>query len=158
MDIKICPECNVEYFARVAVCADCGVSLLFPEQVEKQRAERAEMLDQTAGNLVSVREGDKNWLHELQQELLASGIPCRLSLAPGCRAGECGATFHLLVAADHREEATRAIEKYYRETHPEILESESMAAEGKCPACGHPAGPEARECPDCGLVLLMDLE
>jgi len=156
MEIKICPQCSVEYFARVDKCADCGVTLLFPGEIEKHRAKEAELLEQSAANIVSIREGGKDWIHELQQEVLAAGIPCRLSLAPGCKAGECGTTFHLLVTSDAAEAATKVIEKYYRETHPEILESESMAAEGKCPACGHPAGPEARECPDCGLVLVID--
>lgn len=156
MQIKLCPECGVEYFASVTECADCEVELMTPEQI-KQKGHRVET-SLPVSSEVMVREGEKEWIQELQHVLLDSGVPCRISLPQDCSTGTCGSTHHLLVPEENATSATACIENYYREIHPEISESETLAAAGKCPACGHDVGHDAKECLDCGLLLLLEEE
>ena len=48
------------------------------------------------------------------------------------------------------------IDEYYMELHPEIRESQELVDQGRCPACGYHVGTDARECPDCGLRLIIE--
>jgi len=142
----------------VTECADCEVELMSPEQI-KQKNKRAETsLSLPDASEVIVREGEKEWIQELHHVLLESGISCRVSLDTGCASGTCETTHHLIVTKEDAAAAAIRIEDYYREMHPEISESETLAAEGKCPACGHPVGHDAKQCPDCELILLLEDE
>ncbi len=156
MQIKLCPECGAEYFASVTECADCDVVLMTPEQIKQEG--QVEEISLPGVSEVMAREGEKEWIQELHHVLLDSGISCRVSLPPDCTTGTCGAKHHLLVSKEDAAAAAVRIENYYREMHPEISESETLAAEGKCPACGHPTGHDAKECPDCELILLVEEE
>ena len=51
-----------------------------------------------------------------------------------------------------RQAATVNIEEYYMVLHPEIRESQEWIDQGRCPACGHHVGTDAKECPDCGVA------
>lgn len=158
MQTKICPECGAEYFARIAECADCEVPLVAPEPQAPPMSRRgAEVPLVDAEPMVSVREGSRDWIEELRDELEGRGISCGISLAPGCKAGTCGEVYHLRVPASRGDEAGRAVEAYLAKVHPELEEAQKLAAEGKCPACGHPVDATARTCPDCGLVLFLEV-
>jgi uncharacterized OB-fold protein len=156
MQIKLCPECGAEYFASITECADCEVVLMTLEQIKHAGLVETSLSDASASEVI-IREGEKEWIQELHHVLLDSGISCRISL-PDCTAEACGTTHHLLASEEDAAAATVRIENYYREIHPEISASETLAAEGKCPACGHHAGHDAKECPDCGLILLVEEE
>ncbi len=104
---------------------------------------------------VVIREEAQDWVQELSMMLTEKGIESSIMLAPGCKSGTCGCKFQLLVAKDDVKNAVASIDEYYIILHPEIKESEEWAAEDKCPACGFDAGAEAKECPDCGLLLII---
>jgi len=59
------------------------------------------------------------------------------------------------VSSQDAEKASERIEEYCAELHPELQASREMMGRGKCPACGSPVSPDAVECPDCGLTLLI---
>ena len=118
---------------------------------EEKRLLKGRLLEQA----VVVREGDLDWMNELYNVLIDSGISCVITADDGCKKGCCGNTCRLMVSTQDAEKARQRIEEYYMEIHPEIQASQEMASQGKCPACGSPVESEAVECPDCGLTLLI---
>ena len=153
--IKICPECKTEYFPHIELCADCGAVLLLPEEEEKAQEEKRLLKGRLLEKAVVVREGVLDWMNELYNVLIDSGISCEITADDGCNKGCCGNTCRLMVSTKDAEKARQRIEEYYMEIHPEIKASQEMASQGKCPACGSPVESEAVECPDCGLTLLI---
>jgi hypothetical protein len=73
----------------------------------------------------------------------------------GCRKGCCGDTVQLKVLPEDLARAQETIEEYLMELDPDLRIAKEMFGEGKCPACGASIGPDARECADCGLPLII---
>ena len=46
--------------------------------------------------------------------------------------------------------------EYWRRVHPELAQALDDADAGLCPACGADTGKDAKECHDCGLMLVME--
>ena len=153
--IKICPDCDTEYFPHVEKCADCGTELLIPEDNMKVQNQRQQCKDKALENPVIVREGDLKWMDELFNVLIDSHIPCMVTSDAGCNKSCCGGTYQLLVSAEDGEKAKERIEEYYAEIDPELKASNEMMSQGKCPACGHSFAPDTTDCPDCGLTLMI---
>ena len=154
-NIKICPECNTEYFAHIENCADCDTKLIHPEEVSKVLEEKKRVKDESLRDPVAVREGELNWMEELSNVLINSGIPSAVRADTSCNKGCCGSTCQLIVSSANAPKAVARIDEYYMELHPEIRASKELADEGKCPACGSPVSANATECPDCGLILVI---
>ena len=153
--IKICPNCLVEYFSHIECCADCGALLLSPEEIKKVQVEKKRRIDNDLANQVVVREGSSKWINELFNVLIDSKIPCVINADARCNKGCCGNTYRLLVSLQYFKKARERIEEYCMEIHPEIRASKELISQGKCPACGCPLGSDAVECPDCELILLI---
>ena len=151
--IKICPECNTEFFQHVQNCTDCGAVLLLPEENRKLQEERKQCKDKMIKNAVAVKEGDLDWIDELYNMLLDASIPCVIKANIGC--GCSGQPYALLVSEEDAENAARLIEEHYAKVHPEIEASNELVNQGKCPACGSDVGPNDPECRDCGLTLII---
>ncbi len=152
---KICPQCETEYLPHIEKCADCGAVLLFPEEHKKAQEEKKQIMQKAVDNTVVVREGDLAWLSELRSVLAEAGIPSAVRAAAGCNKGCCGGTHWLVVSSNDLERARERIEEYLMEINPELRASNELLRQGKCPACGSPVGTDERECPDCGLPLLI---
>lgn len=136
-------------------CADCGAVLLSPEENKIAQEEKKHHGDKDWCDRVVVRQGSLKWMDELFNVLTDSGIPCVVTAEEGCSKGGCGATYWLMVSSQNVEEAHDRIEHYCMEMHPEIKDSRKLISQGKCPACGYAVGPDAVECPDCGLTLFI---
>lgn len=154
-NIKICPDCNTEYFSHIETCADCGSVLLTPEELKKVKEERNRCMEKIIDNAVAVREGDLPWIDRLYHVLIDAGIPCAVTADTGCKKGCCGHPYKLMVSTGDAEAASAKIEEYFRAMHPEIEASENMLSQGKCPACASPVESGSVACPDCGLTLLI---
>lgn len=154
-NIKLCPDCETEYFAHIEKCADCGTVLVHPEELNKILEEKQRVQDTLLETPVVVREGELEWMEELSSVLINSGIPAAVHADSGCSKGCCGNTCNLIVSAKNREKAVERIDEYYMELHPEIRASNELADQGKCPACASPVSANATECPDCGLILVI---
>jgi hypothetical protein len=153
--IKICPECKTEYFPHIERCADCGSVLLTPEEIKKTEEDKKRCMEKSLENSVVVREGSLNWMNELYNVLIDSSISGVVNSDAGCKKGCCGDTYRLLVSSQDAEKANERIEEYCAELHPELQASREMMSRCKCPACGSPVSPDAVECPDCGLTLII---
>lgn len=153
--VKICPDCRAEYFPHILKCADCGTSLLSPEELKRAEEDKRRLQEKSLEDMVVVRQGDLQWMDELCNVLLDSGISSTVHVDPGCSKGCCGDTCRLVVSSQDAERAQERIEEYFREMHPELRESHELARQGNCPACGTPVAADAVECPDCGLILLI---
>jgi len=151
--IKICPECNTEFFQHVQNCTDCGASLVLPEENRKIQDEREKCKDKLLDNAVPIKEGDLDWIDELYNMLLDASVTCVIKANLGC--GCSGHPYSLLVSTEDAERANDLIEEHYAKVHPEIEASNELVNQGKCPACGSPVGPNDPECRDCGLTLMI---
>jgi hypothetical protein len=152
---KICPECLAEYVPHMEKCADCGAVLLLPEELRRAQEERQRLREKAVENISVVREGDLDRLSELRAVLVDAGIAASVQAAADCGRGCCGGTHRLVVSSDDLDRAQESIEEYFMEGNPELRASKELLGAGKCPACGSPVGEQARECPDCGLPLVI---
>ena len=60
-----------------------------------------------------------------------------------------------MVAPEDFERAQDTIEEYLMDLEPDLRTAKEMFGKGKCPACGASFRPDARDCPDCGLPLIV---
>jgi len=157
-DVKYCPECNAEYYAHIIDCADCGVPLKTPEELSEIRERQRRFEEEDAQEAVAIRQDRKSWILELHQVLIAKGYSSRVTVSPGCTPGACSETFLLIVPKEEAESAAKCIDEYAKEIHPELRKSKELASQGKCPACGYNVGFDAKECSDCGLLLVIEGE
>lgn len=153
---KICPECECEYLPHVDKCADCGSALIHFEEYRKAKDEQRRLMEKAVEDAVVVRKGDLKWLGELYNVLIGAGIACSVQSGSCCNKGCQGDEYLLLVQSADADRASERIEEYFAEMHPEALASQELISEGKCPACGSPVGAGDKECPDCGLMLVLD--
>ena len=152
---KLCPDCGGEYQPHIEKCTDCGAVLLSPGECARAQEERNRTEETAVENAVKVMEGDLSWMSELRAVLLDAGIPCMLHFDAGCRKGCCNDTVQLKVSPEDLERSQETIEEYLMELDPDLRSAKEMFGKGKCPACGSSIGPDTRECPDCGLPLLI---
>lgn len=154
-EYKICPSCSGEFYPHIEKCADCGVVLLTHEEHEKALLQRRLIEETAVKNAVAVREGDLDSIRTLETVLLDAGIPCMILSNTACGKGCCGDKWRLAVSPENLVRARDAVEEYHMELDPELRTSRERLDQGRCPACGSDVGPEALECPDCGLQLVI---
>jgi len=160
--VKICPECDAEFFAHAEECNACGVRLISPEQKERLRrnllSSRLSVLlaDQLADHrkeeFVCINEGDITTLHELSKVLQGSGIACEVvsrDITNRCPGGG----FSLLVPKLQKDAALKIMEEYWERVHPELKLARAREDEGACPGCGTMVKDNPSVCPGCGLNL-----
>ncbi len=160
--VRICPECDAEFFAHVEECNACGVRLISPEQKERLRrsllSSRLSILladrlaDHSKDEPVCINEGDITTLHELANVLKSTGIDCEVAsrdMTSRCRDG----VFSLLVPKSQEDAALKTIEEYWERVHPELKLARAREDEGACPGCGAMVKDNPSVCPGCGLNL-----
>lgn len=97
--------------------------------------------------------GPMTRLRELSGVLTSSGI--QSSIVPGPQ-GMCSTDKALVVRAEEADKAVEIVGEYWKRVHPELAQALEDSDAGLCPACGHNVGKDAKECSDCGLMLIME--
>jgi len=154
LNIKICPDCKTEYNPHIEKCADCGATLMAPDEIKRLQEERRQCMEGLLKNPMMVKEGDLKLINELYHVLIDTGIPCTVN-ADTCTKSCCTDKFQLLVSADNAERAAERIMDHYADVDPAFQSARDNMSQGKCPACAAPVGEDTVECPDCGLTLLI---
>jgi uncharacterized OB-fold protein len=67
--IKICSSCGEEYSPEAVTCADCGGTLVFPQEYEKRSIPLGEVEAE-----ILIRQGPVGYLRELGELLKKNGI------------------------------------------------------------------------------------
>ncbi len=155
-NVKICPKCESEYYAHISLCADRGILLIMPEEVEKERKKKPDIPASHHDELVTIREEGRESVRELSDLLLRKGLFSKIVLAPGCSTGKCGCRYLLLTTKGNALAAHNCIEEFHTQKYPEIKASQDWESQGRCPACGYSIRADTKECPDCGLLLIIE--
>lgn len=111
----------------------------------------------SGSELVIIREDTPEVIRELQTYCGERGYDTQITLAPGCSTGSCALRYVLLIARQNAPAGAALVEQYFFEQYPELKQARQEQEKGNCPACGYPAGDMARECPDCGLALIVGI-
>ncbi len=132
--VKICPECDAEYYPHIDTCRNCEVKLLFPEEISKGGVASTDAIRD--GSLICVEEGDLVWLKELRTVVEAAGMRCEL-LPADCGNGTCQGNdvFGLFIPQSDEEAACGVLGRYWESLHPEIMDANRRADQGLCPGC-----------------------
>ncbi len=172
--IKICPNCEAEFFAHIERCNVCEVALTTPEayaevkdavtkghHIEKEAFGDAapRIVRELTGTLACVETGKLSYLSAIAPILTKADIAYEIVEAEGADAGSsCGKKTlgdlpsEIVVELADEDAALRAIEEHMHTVFPDMKESKDLLGSGQCPACTSPTG-GADECPDCGLNL-----
>src|SRR5262245_18264083 len=168
MHVRVCPECEEEYRPDIAVCADCGATLVDRWEDDGGRVVNADGTLATDTEAVPVEPGvparalftgPPAPLRVLADALLAAGVPFQLVPEERVFQRSEGARLILVVPETEAERALTALEEY-RGRGTEMGFTEMVRtwapADGEappCPACGAHVPADAPSCPDCGLEL-----
>ena len=146
-DVKLCPECEAEFFAHITECNRCEVPLVSPEELRKGPVRKAE------GELVMVMQGSLDSMKEIAYGLKTREIKSTIlnigETGKSCSGGDYGLFVHQSIA----REAVEAAGKIHNKLYPEIAELEESYRKGEGPACGADVRNAPGVCNDCGLHL-----
>jgi hypothetical protein len=149
---KLCPECGEEFVHTVAICPDCGVTLVLELEPDAEREPTS------VAALRRVRTATSSWARSFSERLSAAGIAHSIEAEPAApRAGERASReerlYSVYVEPEDLETAARLDLEHLRSQIPDVPEELAAAAEDHCPACGEPADLAAPECASCGLAF-----
>ena len=162
LPIKICSKCGEEYDIDAQACADCGGTLVFPQDYVKRYEAPAE-----EEALVLVREAPFGYLKELLEHLtkkgIRSGIRFHAQEQGSCSPRKCApqAIFGLYVAKTDEAAAKEVDRAHWLKGAPEHASSFTYTESelsGVCPACSCSLPEKAIECPECGLAVGLSEE
>ncbi|VAV84016.1 hypothetical protein MNBD_DELTA01-474 [hydrothermal vent metagenome] len=154
-DIKICPECDAEFFAHISECNGCNVPLVHPDASPIATGELQMPDSDEALRLVTIEQGDIAKIGELHNALNKRDVPSEVINATAA-GGSCGGGFLLQVPEYVKETAIAAINDHWHKLHPELGDAVEREESGQCPACGFTLDSTPTNCPDCGLNLGLD--
>jgi hypothetical protein len=155
---KVCPECRIEHVQSANRCADCDVELVWLDEL----APEAAPVDlPPASELECVRVAPLPWIRVLSDGLEQEGVAHRVEPATPEDApeGQSAAVFGdvqlfgLYVEHENIAGARELDSGIAAQVLPDEAPPLDEGEEEACPACSTPLGPNAVECPDCGLVL-----
>lgn len=157
--MKICPACGDEFQDWVEVCPDCEMDLKWEHEMP---------LLPEAVTGICIATGTEISLRPVAAVLRADGIATRiteesaeLGLGIGVEVGNFrlgipfdGWTYCLYVPPEDAAIAQQVADKLLgvHEDEPPPFDP----VDGQCPACGAAVGIQARECPECALVLAAE--
>ncbi|UCH83344.1 MAG: zinc ribbon domain-containing protein [Candidatus Latescibacterota bacterium] len=153
--VKVCSQCGEEYSIKAEVCADCGGTLVLPQDYEKRHVPLAE-----GEEVHLVREGPVGYLQELEVEMKKKGIRAVIQFLGGTP-GTCPSKtrYGLYVRPNDLDAAKEIDHDYWIKGAPDKGASfryDEQELKGVCPACDTAIPDNTVECPECGLVVRYD--
>lgn len=159
-DPLFCPSCRSEFLASATRCVECDVALVSESALGAAAAEELPAV----GALVCIRAASMGWAQGLSQRLAAAGISHRIEVAhddeedgsvrrPGHNLPY--GVYVLPADVDAATAVDAAFTEYQIPDHPGAGASLEVS-EDACPACGTEVAADVAECPECGIVLLME--
>lgn len=149
-DVKVCPQCDAEYFAHVTSCAHCNIELVAPEMKSAAKMH----LPKPDGQLVCILEdGSFERVKDLATRLAHEGVGAiALKMSDeSCAHDQYG----IFVPENHAPLALEKFPAMIRKLYPELAVAEELMNSGHCPACGANLKEVwSNTCPDCGLTLI----
>lgn len=155
-----CPECRSEFVPTATLCPDCELALVPESHLGSEAVEELPDISQ----LVCVRAASVAWAQGLSERLADAGISHRIEVAHddeedgSARQPGANLPYGVYVLAEDVESATAIDAEFTRYQIPDVPnEGQPIeASDDACPACGSAVAPGVAECPDCGIVLLID--
>jgi hypothetical protein len=162
--VAICPQCEAEYLATASECVECRVALVHPEQLASAEVEDLPR----ASELTCIRAASVAWTRALSGRLSEAGIPHRVEAIPEHADDDdsvrkrpnfrlpCG----VYVRPDDLRAAAEIDADFMRSQIPDLPDGHEMSGGSQdaesCPACGERVSFDTRECPGCGLMLVVE--
>ena len=163
-NIKICPECDAEYFAHAETCSSCEVALVLPGELPTHAAHAHDHeesgIDWPEGPSDVLMEAPLDILKEMGKVLNENHLPYEIFEKPAqeaeendksCQAGK--EEYAIVVPVANMKESIKITEEHWYKLHPEQIESDKRTSQNQCPACAADLIGSPKECPDCGLNL-----
>ena len=153
-----CPQCESEFVPSATRCAECDVALVPESELGAAPVDEMPPIEE----LVCVRAASLGWAQGLSERLAAAGISHRIEVAhddeedgsvrrPGANLPY--GVYVLPVDATGAAEVDAAFTEYQI---PDMPTEGGDVSDDACPACGTQITPETAECPECGIVLLVE--
>ena len=143
------------------MCADCGVELVPEHSLESLGRDEMPGI----AELTCIRAASVSWAQALSQQLSKAGISHRIEAVPDEAEGEgvrgepdAVLPYGVWVLEADLPAAREVDENFLRSQIPDLpedLSAHEPVGDEQCPACGTAVSQNARECADCGLVLVI---
>lgn len=163
-DIKVCPQCDAEYFAHAEMCSSCEVPLVLPGGgTEHDHSHEGSEIEWPEGPSEVLMEASFEILKDMGNALNKHKLPYEIYEKPhveghesnkkakSCQAGQ--SEYAIVVPKANMEESIKITEERWYELHPDQREGDQRTSLGQCPACATDLKGATTECPDCGLNL-----
>ena len=159
--VAICPQCKGEYLATASECVECRVALVHPEQLASAEVEDLP----PASELTCIRAASVAWTRALSERLSAAGIPHRVEAIREDADDDDDSVrkrpnFRVYVHPDDSGAAAEIDADFMRSQIPDLPDGHEISGGSQdvesCPACGERVSFDTRECPGCGLMLVVE--
>ena len=161
-DVKLCPECNAEYYAYIESCAECEVTLVRPGEAAPETSKPYfDEAGLSGAPTVSIAEGEIEKMHQVAEACEAVGIPFEIAKheeTDDCASKGCGPQRYGVFVPEQVAEGAKQALGAYLQQDSETSEARERMSKGLCPACGALTMSESEECSDCGLNLVGPAE
>jgi hypothetical protein len=159
-DPLFCPRCRSEFLATATRCAECAAALVPESALGEAAVEEMPPIEE----LVCVRAASMSWAQGLSERLAAAGISHRIEVAHddeddgSVRRPGHNLPYGVYVTRQDADAAAAVDAAFTEYQIPDLPgEGETGAlSDDACPACGAAVTAATAECPECGIVLLVE--
>ena len=159
-DPLFCPGCRSEFVSTATRCVECDLALVAESALGDASVDAMPPIEE----LVCIRAASVGWAQGLSERLAAAGVSHRIEVTHddeddgSVRRPGANLPYGVYVLPQDVD-AAMAVDAAFTEYQiPDLPgpDDASGASEDACPACGAELTPTTAECPECGIVLLVE--